>query len=145
MNRGTLILALVSALCLGGSLGFMSGVVFTRDHFRGDDHFGRGRRIERRVGFGERGVPSPRNLVPHLQRLLDLSPEQSEAIRVEIESTRGEFAKVRDSMHVRIARHLTPEQRERWMSFMKEHPGEPRGRGPRDLRDAPGRGGDSTR
>jgi hypothetical protein len=143
MNRGTLILALVSALCLGGSLGFVSGVVFTRYHFRGDgpDH-GHGRRIERRGGFGERGVPSPRRLVPHLQRLLDLTPEQTEAIRVEIESTRGEFAKVRDSMHVRIGRHLTPKQRERWIDVMKEHPGEPRGRDPRTFRADPGSEGD---
>lgn len=145
MNRGTLILALVSALCLGGALGFMSGVVFTRYHFRGDDHFGRGRRIERRVGFGERGVPSPRSLVPHLQRLLDLDPQQAEAIRVEIESMRGEFAKVRDSMHVRIARHLTPEQRTRWMEVMKERPGKSRGRDPRMFRGEPGREGDTTR
>ncbi len=144
MNRGTLILALVSALCLGGALGFMSGVVFTRHHFR-DDH-GHGRRIERRGGFGERGVPSPRRLVPHLQRLLDLSPQQAEAIRVEIESTRGEFAKVRDSMHVRIARHLTPEQRARWIEVMKEgRPGDTRGRDPRTFRGEPGREGDSTR
>lgn len=133
MNRATLILAMVSALCLGGSLGFMGGVVFSKSHFRGDGprHFERARRIR-----GERGVPSARHLVPRLQRMLALTPAQSDAIRGEIERTRGEFAIVRDSLHERIARHLTPEQRDRWRAAMRErNPGEPRGLDPRKQGD----------
>ena len=148
MNRPTLILALVSALCLGSAFGFMGGVVFSRYHLSHHDgrrDFERGPRFGRRGG--ERGVPSPRNILPHLQRMLDLTPEQSAAIRVEIEGTRGEFARVRDSLHARIERHLTPQQRATWREAMarERNPGDPRGRGPRDFRDAPGRGGDSTR
>jgi hypothetical protein len=137
VNRGVLILAMVSALCLGGSLGFMGGVVFSRWHLRdGPGHFER-RRFGRHGG--ERGVPSARHLVPRLQRMLGLTPAQSEAIRGEIERTRGEFAIVRDSLHERIARHLTPEQRDRWRTAMKErNPGDPRGLDPQ-------REGDPTR
>lgn len=136
MTRAALILAMVSALCLGGSLGFMGGVVFSKSHIRGDGprHFERSRRAR-----GERGVPSARHLVPRLQRMLALTPAQSEAIRGEIERTRGEFAIVRDSLHERIERHLTPEQRDRLRARMREKdPGETRGLDPR-------RQGDTTR
>jgi hypothetical protein len=136
MNRATLILAMVSALCLGGSLGFMGGVVFSKSHFRGDGprYSERARRTR-----GERGVPSARRLVPRLQRMLALTPAQAEAIRGEIERTRGEFAIVRDSLHERIERHLTPEQRDRLRARMRERdPGQPRGLDPQ-------RQGDTTR
>ena len=150
MNRPTLILALVSALCLGGAFGFMGGVVFSRYHLLhhgGPGDFEHGRHFGRRGPGGDRGVPSPRNILPHLQRMLDLTPEQSEAIRREIEGTRGEFARVRDSLHARIERHLTPQQRETWRAAMarERNPGEPRGRDPRTFRADPGREGDSTR
>lgn len=131
MNRAALVLSLVSALCLGTALGFMGGVVFSRSYIRrhdGPSLFERGRHFARRDGPGEHGVPSPHKLVPRLQRLLDLTPAQAEAIRGEIEGTRGEFARVRDSLHARIARHLTPEQAERWRTVMRERdPGEPHG------------------
>lgn len=152
MNRPTLILALVSALCLGGAFGFMGGVVFTHYHLRhhdGRDDFERGRRFGRRGpdGPGDRGVPSPRNILSHLQRMLDLTPEQSEAIRKEIEGTRGEFARVRDSLHTRIERHLTPQQIATWREAMarERNPGEPGGRDPHTLRADPGREGDTNR
>ncbi len=147
MNRAAVILALVSALCLGASLGFVSGIVFTRYHLRDDglSHFDERRaRMMHRGGPEEHGVPSARFLVPRLQRVLGLSREQAEAIRIEIDSTRGEFAKVRDSLHVRIARHLTPEQLRHWRSMMlrERFPGGPR---PRTLRAEPGREGDTAR
>lgn len=137
MTRVALILAVVSALCLGGSLGFMGGVVFSKSHFRGESraHFERGRRRH----DGERGVPSARRLVPKLQRMLALTPAQADAIRGEIERTRGEFAIVRDSLHERIERHLTPEQRDRLRARMRErNPGGTRGLDPQ-------RQGDTTR
>jgi hypothetical protein len=142
----------VSALCLGSAFGFMGGVVFSRAHLfghGGPSLFDHGRRGPRRGGPGgpdEHGVPSPGRLVAHLQRMLALTPAQATAVRGEIERTRGEFATVRDSLHERIARHLTPEQRERWRSEMRNwNPGEPRGHDPRTLRAEPGREGDPTR
>ena len=135
MSKPAIVLALVSALCLGSAFGFMGGVVFSRAvlrHHDGPSLIEHGRRFGRRGGPdgpGDHGVPSPRNILPHLQRMLDLTPEQSEAIRVEIEGTRGDFARVRDSLHARIERHLTPAQREEWRAQMRERiPGEPRGR-----------------
>ena len=148
MNRAALVLALVSALCLGSAFGFMGGVVFTRHHLKGEGPMRFGERMHRmgRRDRGEHGIPSARHMVPRLQHMLGLSESQAEAIRGEIERTRGEFANVRDSLHRRIARHLTPEQRERWRLVVHERiPGEPRGRGPRTLRAEPGREGDTSR
>jgi len=148
MNRAALVLALVSALCLGSALGFMGGVVFARYHLDGNrsPHFAQRMHRMGRRDAGEHGIPSARHMVPRLQRRLGLSENQSEAIRGEIERTRGEFANVRDSLHARIARHLTPEQGERWRHMVRERiPGEPRGRGPRQLRSEPGREGDTPR
>lgn len=148
MNRPAVILALVSALCLGSAFGFMGGVLFSRQVLAhgGPSLFERGHRKARRGGREEHGVPSANRLVPRLQRMLDLTPAQAEAIRGEIESTRGEFAAVRDSLHERIARHLTAAQRTRWQDAMRHwNPGESRGRGPRSLLSDPGREGDPTR
>lgn len=146
MSRPALILALVSALCLGTAFGFMGGVVFSKVWIERHDDSERGKRKMRRGGFGERGVPSARHLLPRLERMLGLTPAQAEAIRIEIDGTRGEFAKVRDSLHARIERHLTPDQRARWTTTMRErNPGEPRGRDPRTFRADPGREGDTIR
>ncbi len=148
MNRAAIILAVVSALCLGASLGFMGGVVFSRHHLMssGLHSGGRMHRMLRRGPGGEHGIPAPHILVPRLQKLLGLTPAQASAIRGEIERTRGDFAGVRDSLHARIERHLTPDQREQWRVVVTERiHGEPRGRGPRSLRAEPGREGDTTR
>jgi hypothetical protein len=144
MTRVAIVLAMVSALCLGVSLGFITGVVLTHHHLERElPAQGRGVRFERR---GPPGVPPAREFIPHLQRLLDLSPAQSEAIRLEIERSRGDLNRIRDSLHSRIELHLTPEQRDRWRVAMRErNPGEPRGPGPRTIRAQPGREGDSWR
>src|SRR5262245_6522829 len=130
MTRAAVILAVVSALCLGLAFGFAGGVLFT--HYAiaiGPRWRGHGVRVERR---GPPGEPSSREIVPHLVRLLDLTPEQADAVRAEVEASRSDFAQVRDSLHARIERHLTAAQRERWRTMVWErHPGEPRGFDPR--------------
>jgi len=153
MTRTTVIVALISTLCIGSALGFAGGVLFSH-HAMAEDPAalgaprmgGRGFRggMERR---GPPGEPSPRFIVPHLQRMLDLTPDQAEAIRTEVESTRADFAEVRDSLHARIERHLTPAQRDRWRQMVKEGPsGEPRGRDPRHPHRAePGMEGEESR
>ena len=148
MTRLALVLAVVSALFMGLAFGFVGGVFFSRHMLHAgpplgrmfDRHF---QRMGRRGMEGSRGMPSPRMLVPHLQRLLDLTPEQTEAIRAEIERTRGDFAQVRDSLHARIERHLTAKQRERWREVVRDrdHDG-PGGPDPRTFRAEPGREGD---
>jgi len=146
MTRTTVIVAVISALCLGSALGFAGGVLFSHHAMEFPRMGGRGFRggMERR---GPPGEPSPRFIVPHLQRMLDLTPDQAEAIRTEVESTRADFAEVRDSLHARIERHLTPAQRDRWRQMVKEGPpGEPRGRDPRrPHRAEPGMEGEESR
>lgn len=144
MTRVTVIVAMVSALCLGAAIGFAGGVLFSH-HALGmlPRSGGHGFRIERR---GPPGEPSPRSIVPHLERMLDLTPEQADAIRKEVEASRSDFAQVRDSLHARIERHLTPAQRDRWREMLRERPpGEPRGRDPHRFRAQPGKEGDQSR
>lgn len=152
MTRLAVILATISALCLGLALGFMGGVMFSRHVLLDGSHaharFGFEHRFPHPFhrGGGPGGMPSPRMMVAHLQRLLELSPAQADSISAEIERSRGDFAQVRDSLHARIERHLTPQQRERWRSAVKEwNPDERRGPDPRTLRAEPGREGERSR
>jgi len=148
MNRGPVILAVVSALFLGASLGFMSGVMFSHHAFnlgglRGAWHQrGPGRDGPRGPG-DMHSMPSTRVILPWLERELDLTDAQVEAIRGEIKKSRADLEGVHDSLHVRIARHLTPAQRERFDRVVKERfPGEHRGRRPHGLRTEPGEEGE---
>ena len=153
MNRAAIVLAVVSALCLGASFGFMGGVLFSRHIQHGGPHFGfnGGGGFMRQAAPGrmphERGgLPSPRALLPRLSHLLDLTPEQADAIRDELESSRGQFDQVRDSLHMRIERHLTAVQRDRFRHMMNgQAADEQRGLHRRTLRAVPGREGDTTR
>ena len=149
MSRGPIALAVISALFLGAALGFMGGVMFTNHHFgwRGlRDAWGMHGR-----GFGPgpegmrgmRVLPPARVILPWLERELDLSPEQVSAIRAEMARSRADLAGVHDSLHTRVARHLTPEQRKRFESMVKEHfPGDHRGRGPHSSRPGAGEEGE---
>jgi len=139
VTRIAVIVAMVSALCFGMTIGFAGGVLFAHHHFDMTPRFG-GREYRRGPGG-----PTARLVVPYLRHRLDLTPQQADDIRDEIERTRADFAQVRDSLHARIERHLTPVQRDRWRKMAEEeHPGEPRGRGPHELRAEPGEG-DSSR
>jgi len=144
MTRVTLIVAMISALCLGSALGFAAGVVFSHHAMGLERHFEpRGERFGRR---GPPGEPSARIIVPHLVRMLDLTPEQASAIRGEVEATRTDFAQVRDSLHARIERHLTPAQRDRWREMVEERPpGAPRGHDPHGFRAEPGKEGEERK
>jgi hypothetical protein len=144
MTRVTVIVAVVSALCIGMAFGFAGGVLFSHHALEWGPHTGgRGMRFERR---GPPGEPSPRLIVPHLVRMLDLTPEQADAIQHEVEASRTDFAQVRDSLHARIERHLTAAQRDRWRAMVKERsPGAPRGRDPQRFRAEPGMEGEFSR
>ncbi len=144
MNRPALVLALVSTLFLGAAIGFMGGVLFANHNLGGPRLARRMHEPGRRGPPGVRPMPSARVILPWLRRELDLSEAQSAAIRAEIERSRDELGAVHDSVHARIARHLTPEQRERFRRLMSERfPGDPRGRRrPPHLRAEPGSEGD---
>ena len=144
MTRAAVLVAVISALCIGSALGFAGGVLFSHhamaEYPRMGGHGFRGEGFRR----GPPGEPSSRFIVPHLQRMLNLTPEQADAIGKEVEATRTDFAQVRDSLHARIERHLTAAQRDRWHEMLKEHPpGEPRGRDPH--RAEPGKEGEESR
>jgi len=152
VTRLAVILATISALCLGLSLGFMGGVMFSRHVLLGGPHGHGGFGFEHRFphmfhhGGGPGGMASRHMMVSRLQRLLDLSPAQADTIGAEIERSRGDFAQVRDSLHARIERHLTPQQRERWRSAVRDwNADEPRGSDPRTRRAEPGREGGRPR
>ena len=143
MTRASVILAVVSAVCLGLALGFMGGVMFSHHMMRrGPFEFGmHGGPMARFAPPGPRGMPTPRMILPQLKRLLDLTPEQADAIRGEIEHSRDDFSGVRDSLHARIERHLTPAQRERWRRATRDHgpgSGSHGGFGPHHLPGEPG-------
>ncbi len=147
MSRGPVILAVVSALFLGAALGFMSGVMFTNHHFVGGGGPRMSWRSHGRGGPGGPGgvqvMPSQRVILPWLKRTLHLTPEQEKAIRAEITKSRADLAGVHDSLHMRIARHLTPEQREHFARVVNERfPGDHRGRRPHTYRFEPGDEGD---
>ena len=151
MSRWAVVLAVVSALFLGMALGFMGGVVFSGHFFeRGGPrvfwrHHGPGPRVPGGPGGpGELGMmPPARVILPWLRRELDLTPQQVEAIRGEIQASRRELSGVHDSLHVRVARHLTPEQRRRFVELVKrQFPGDHRGRGPHTIRILTGEEGD---
>jgi hypothetical protein len=148
VNRVAVILAVVSAMFLGISLGFMGGVMFSHHTYnlggaRGAWHLRSPGRAGPRGPGDMHSMPSTRVILPWLERTLDLTPAQVEAIRSEITKSRAELEGVHDSLHVRIARHLTPEQRERFDRVVKERfPGEHRGRRPHSLRTEPGEEGE---
>jgi hypothetical protein len=143
MTRTAVIVAVVSALCIGSAIGFAGGVLFSH-HALGMGFRYEPREFHDRRG-GPPGEPSPRMLVPRLVHMLDLTPQQADSIRDEIEASRADFAQVRDSLHARIERHLTPAQRDRWRETMKERrSGDPRGRDPH-FRAEPGREGEQSR
>ena len=144
MTRAAVILAMVSALCLGTSIGFAVGLLFAHHHMEMAPRFAmHGFRGER---HGPPGEPSSRAIIPHLTRMLNLTPQQADSIRGEVEASRAEFAQVRDSLHARIERYLTPAQRDRWRTIVRDrHAGEPRGDAPRRSRAEPGREGELSR
>lgn len=143
MSRPVLILAVVSAMFTGLALGFMGGVFFSH-HMVMRGQLGWPMRLhEPRMMHGPRhglmAPPPARMVIPQLKRALGLSPDQVRAIRAELERSSDQMAAERDTLRTRIARHLTPDQRERFdRMLMERHPGEFRGLRARPDRDGPG-------
>ena len=140
MTRGQLVIALTAAFLVGSSVGVLGGIVFARfvllpHHAMFADHAGPGPGF----GPGPGAGPGPGGDFPpggperHLARLsraLKLSDEQRERLAAVMEQSHGEFDGVRDSLEARIARELTPAQRERWKQMQREFHGRGPMRGP---------------
>lgn len=144
MNRAAIVLAVVSAMFMGVALGFMGGIFFSHHMtMRGEPgwpmrmHGPRG--MMHGPGRPFMGPPPAEVVMPQLNRMLDLTPEQRSAIRAELEQTSDHMAIERDSLRARIERHLDPAQRKRFDRMLRErHPGEYRGLHARPDRDGPG-------
>jgi Spy/CpxP family protein refolding chaperone len=102
-----LVIAAIASFIVGCSVGLISGVLIMR--FGGPPRFAT-------HGPREHG-PRGERLLATLSRSLDLTDEQRRRIGALIEDTRHAQGASHDSLRARIARELTPEQRERWERF----------------------------
>ena len=141
--RGLLI-ATAAAFIVGCSVGLMGGILFMRFGGPGPPAgMGpggmRGMRGERpRSPYfgperpGMRGGPD--RILPELERMLDLSPDQHERMLAILDRARRGHEAMRESVQVWIERELTPAQRERWKQLEERFERSPRGRWPREPR-----------
>ena len=108
ISRGGLIIAMLSALLFGATVGLLGGVAFTRCVL---DRPGAGAFAR---PWGRRPTPMPGLLMLRLERELKLSDAQRHQIQDLLDHARTDFGAVRDSTHARLERILTPEQQTRW-------------------------------
>ncbi len=131
-TRG-LVIAIAAAFVVGCSVGLMGGILFMRFaapgppmaglHGPRPPYFGP-------AGPGARG--GPEQMLPRLERALQLSAEQHDRIVAILDGARHGHAAMRESMHVEIERVLTPEQRERWRKLEERFERPRRGRWSRE-------------
>jgi hypothetical protein len=119
ISRGALMVAMLSALLFGATVGLLGGVAFAHlMHGRGPH-----REAFHRGPWGRRAMPMPGLIMLHLERELNLTDPQHRAIESVLDKSRTEFEAVRESTHARIDRVLTPEQLERWHQMERRPPG----------------------
>jgi hypothetical protein len=137
VNRSALVISLIAVFLAGAALGLMGGILFSRG-VHGDPRGGRPGVFGRTLSPRDR--PGPRDALPRLQKLLDLTPEQVKRIEPRVLESQKLFEAARESLHDRIDSELTPAQRERWKAFQRTHPfpGPPRGDDDRKHRAPPG-------
>lgn len=137
MSRRALLLALAAAFITGSAVGLMGGILFARHSLfphRAEMRHGRGLPEgppgpEGRGPGRRRGGPSAEDVVERLTDELSLSDSQSERILALVTASRGAVQSERDSLHARIGRELTTDQRRRWEALPRPHrfPGPPPG------------------
>lgn len=138
MSRRALALALTAAFITGSALGLVGGILFARQMlFPHPMHEMRGRGpgrggpppFERRMRGERREGPSADEIVQRLREDLTLSEQQATHIASLIRTSRANVQGERDSLHARIGRELSPEQRQKWEQLPRPHrfPGPPPG------------------
>lgn len=153
MSRASIVIALVATFLIGASLGLMSGILFSTlvRHPAGPGWLGAGPRLGsprypglRGGGDPDRRVLREQQVLPHLRAELALTDEQVSRIRVLLDEAHASMGAARDSLHDRIERVLTPEQRDRLrkLEARRGFPGEPRGPRDRAHRAQPGEEGE---
>jgi hypothetical protein len=119
ISRGALVVAILSSLLFGATVGLLGGVLFSHlMHNRGPHA-----EMFRRGPWGHRPMPMPGLIMQHLERELNLNNAQHRAIETLLEQSRTEFEAARESTHARIERVLTPEQLQRWHQMERRPPG----------------------
>jgi hypothetical protein len=125
MNRTAIVMLTLAAVVLGASLGVLGGV-FAEHRLHGGP-----RPPWMHGGFGPGPHPPIRMMLPHLARVLDLTPDQVKRIEAKVLVSQKEFETARESLRSRIEVELTSEQRSRWRLIERERrrtfPGEPGG------------------
>jgi len=119
ISRSALVIAVLSALLLGATLGLVGGVAFS-SYMHGRGLY---REFAHRGPWGRRPMPMPGLIMQHLERELKLNESQHRAIETLLDQSRTEFQAVRESTHARIDRVLTPEQLEHWHQMERRPPG----------------------
>ena len=104
-----LVIAAVATFIVGCAVGLIGGVLIMR--FAGPPPFAM--RVPPPREHGPRGD----RMLEVMSRTLDLTDEQERRIGEIIADARHDQRASHDSLRVRIARELTPEQRERWERF----------------------------
>ena len=122
-----LVIAAIASFIVGCSVGLIGGVLVMR--FGGPPPFAMRGHPPREHG------PRGDRMLEVMSRTLDLSDEQERRIGEIIKDARNDQRASHDSLRVRIARELTPEQRERWQDFEERF-------GRRGRRGSPGRPGE---
>jgi hypothetical protein len=125
VNRAAIILSLFAAFVIGTACGLSGAMVI--------HHWDLGMHP---AAQQRRHHPTPKEAMSRLQKLLDLTPDQMKRIEPSVVESQRQFAAARETLHTRIDAELTPEQRERWKRFQREHPFS--STPPRDDRDTTG-------
>jgi hypothetical protein len=119
-TRG-LVIAVAAALLVGFSLGMVGGIVFMRFAWPGRPHlavlphvFPGGPGPGLPGLHGPDGGLGPGRLLAHLERTLDLTPAQREAVRETLRQARERRVAMHESTRVAIERVLTEKQRAEW-------------------------------
>lgn len=138
ISKQNLVLAISASLVVGIAIGLIGGVLFSRVFVFAHHGPMRPEAMERMHPRHERGMQ-------FLERRLDLSDEQMDAIETIVERSRGTSDSLHDLARAQIHELLTPEQRERWermnrRMFPRGRPGMPPRRpgGPPHPMDEPG-------
>ncbi len=138
-GRRGLAIAVAASLVVGVAIGLVAGIAFMR--FGGPLHgrMGGGSPMEGPefgpMGMGPGARVMPRPLLAHLDRELNLTPQQHERILAALENLRQRHLALRDSTHAAIERELTDAQRTRWRALLTHYRQSWHGRSGRPLHD----------
>jgi Spy/CpxP family protein refolding chaperone len=117
VNRGAIAALALAAALLGASIGVAAGLFAAHRLHAG----GRLPWVAPPPPGGPGGRPPLRGALPRLARLLELTPEQVRRIEPKVIESQKQFDAARESLRSRIDAELTPEQRERWRAFERDH------------------------